>query len=209
MTMRRPIALVTHEQYPPPGILSRRDLAVPVAGIDIYALRATGLAGCCGLLIGTGCDQRELVERQDKLQAFLDAGNTVVFCGHVAYPFLPGLSEFVPLADFRVNDLRVEKLTRHPVFDGIEPDDLTFRKGVAGFYGRGHNPPPHGAKVLNALGPKRMPVDWLLDYRGGGCLLVHAGNDLWGYGEDDRSAARLPQQLVQWIAARTDQKDIT
>lgn len=204
--MRQPIALITYEQYPPPALISRRDLAVPVVGIDIYALRATELSGFCGLLIGTGCDQRELAEQQDKLQAFLAAGKTIVFCGHVAYPFLPGLSEFVPLADFRVKDLRVEKLMRHPVFDGIEPDDLTFRKGVAGFYGRGHNPPPRGAKVLNALGPRRMPVDWLLEYCGGGCLLVHAGNDLWGYGEGDRSAARLPQQLVQWIAARLNQE---
>ena len=37
---------------------------------------------------------------------------------------------------------RVAELAPHPIFDGVDPDDLTLRKGVAGFFARGHHPPP-------------------------------------------------------------------
>jgi hypothetical protein len=196
------IALVTYEQFPAPALLQRRDLPAVVTGVDVYALAAAPLEDYDALFVGTGTDQRVLVELRPRLERFLAAGGTIVFCGHVAYPFLEGLASFVPLADYRLDDLAVHRVAPHPVFDGIEARDLSFRRGVAGFYGRGHNPPPVGAVVLNVLGPRRAPVDWLRVYPSGGALLVHAGIDLWVYGADDGGAAALPLRLVQWVCSR-------
>jgi hypothetical protein len=196
------IALVTYEQFPPPSLLERRDLPASVTGIDVYALAAAALEDYDALFVGTGTDQRVLVELRPRLEHYLAAGGAIVFCGHVAYPFLDGLAEFVPLAGYRREDLAVHRGAPHPVFDGIDPRDLTLRKGVAGFYGRGHNPIPAGAVVLNGLGARRLPVDWLRAYPSSGALLVHAGIDLWGYGADDGSAADLPQRLARWVHAR-------
>lgn len=196
------IALITYEQYPPPAFLAMKFAGVEIVAVDIYALAAIDLTGFDALFIGTGADQRVLVEQRARLARFLDAGKTIVFCGHVAYPFLDALVPFVPLENYRLDDLRVRPLVPHPVFDGIDPEHLTFRRGVAGFYGRGHNPPAPAALVLNVLGARATPVDWQLDYAGGGALLVHAGNDLWGFGAEDQSAAKLPRQLVHWVAAR-------
>lgn len=197
------IALVTYAQFPAPALLTQPGLAAEVRDIDIYDLSDTDLATFDAVLIGTGADQRVLAEQRARLQAFLESGRTIVYCGHVAYPFLDGLTEFVPLGRYRLEDLMVVQVCAHSLFDGIDPRDLTFRKGVAGFYGRGHNPPPADAVVLNALGAARVPVDWMRTYERDGVLLVHAGNDLWGYTPEDGRAAELPGRLVQWVAQRS------
>ena len=196
------VALIAYEQYPPPALLAMPGLAAEISDVDVYALPGTDLEPFDALFIGTGADQRLLADERERLEAFLDAGHAIVFCGHVAYPFLDGLAEFVPLARRRLEDLAVARVQAHPVFDGIVLADLTFRKGVAGFYGRGHNPPPPGAVILHGIGAALAPVDWVWQRDRGGVLLVHAGNDLWGYGADAGSAAVLPRQLVRWAAER-------
>lgn len=196
------IALLTHGHFPAPDLLAESRPHVEICDVDIYDLPETDLAAFDALLIPTGVDQRVLAEQRERLQAFLDTGHAIVYCGHVAYPFLAGLAEFVPLEHFRLEDLTVTPVCSHPLFEGVEPHDLTFRKGVAGFYGRGHNPQPPDALVLNVLGTARVPLDWIRNYAGGGVLLVHAGNDVWGYGQDSSSASRLTSNLLQWIAGR-------
>jgi hypothetical protein len=121
-----------------------------------------------------------------------------VVCGQIAHPFLADLRPFVPLASMRPADLAVRIEIPHPIWADIDPDDLTFRRGVAGFYGRGENPPPRGARVLTTVGHGRAAVDWLVE-RGGGRLLVHGGNDLWSFADDDTTAARLAPQLIAWL----------
>lgn len=200
------IALITWAQFPPPPLLTRPGLQAQVHGIDMYDLPGTDLAAFDALLIGTGADQRVLAEQRGRLQSFLEAGGAIVFCGHIAYPFLDGLAEFVPLARYRVEDLMVAPAAPHNVFDGVDPQQLTFRRGVAGFYGRGHNPPPPGAVVLNVLGPARVPVDWVRHYGRHGVLLVHAGNDLWGYLPEQEGGADLPARLDRWITQRSEQR---
>ncbi len=221
------VALITWAQFPAPALLTRAesragtadgaevvdaadldksaeaDQVAKIVDVDIYALPETDLGTFDGVLIGTGADQRDRAEQRERLQEFLECGGTIVYCGHVAYPFLDGLSEFVPLGRYRLEDLRVSAVAPHPLFDTIASDDLTFRKGVAGFYGRGHNPPPADAVVFNVIGSGRAPVDWMRRYRNDGVLLVHAGNDLWGHGEDDSGAAVLPGRLLRWIAERS------
>ena len=85
------------------------------------------------------------------------------------------------------------------MFAGGDPEHLTFRRGVAGFYARGGNPPPDGARVLNTLGPDALAVDWVLALPGGGRLLTHSGNDLWMYAGSADSAGRIVPQLFDWL----------
>jgi hypothetical protein len=91
-------------------------------------------------------------------------------------------------------------VSEHPVFAGVDTDDLSFRKGVAGFYGRGHNPPPAGARVLQRLSsPDGPPLDYVYHRPDGGRVLMHSGNDLWMYANDETSARRIAPQLLDWI----------
>lgn len=174
-----------------------------ILGLDIYDLEYVALEHFAGLLISTHADQRFLQTMRGKLERFLQGGGTLVFCGHLAYPFLPELTPFVPLTVRSHEDYRVWRVSEHSIFAGVDTKDLTFRKGVAGFYGRGHNPPPPGARVLQCLSsPDGPPVDYVYYRAGGGRVLVHAGNDIWMYAGDDTSANRIAPQLLDWIERR-------
>ena len=88
-------------------------------------------------------------------------------------------------------------LFRSPIFSGVDPDTLNRRRGVAGFYARGSNPPPTEATVLTTLRQGEFPVDWLLGL-GKGRLFVHSGNDLWTTFHEPAENARLTGNLLRW-----------
>ena len=171
--------------------------------VDHYMLGEIDLGRYRALLLPSHLDQRYFGGISDAISRFLDGGGTLVFNGHVAWPMLPEFQPFVPLPKLSLENLRVHRLVDHPVFDGVDPEDLTFRRGVAGFYARGHNPPPEGAVALNGVGPERLPCDWLYERPAGGRILMHCGNELWMYaGATDTSAARIPQQLCRWATGQ-------
>lgn len=153
------------------------------------------------ILVSMLADQITLAEQSAKLEAFLDGGGILVFNGHLAHPPVRGLRPFVGVGGHGVDILRIHRLSDHPVFDGVDADDLTFRRGVAGFYARGYNPPPDQALVLNGIGPDRMPTDWVWHRQQGGTVFMHSGLDLWAYAADPTSAARMAPQLLSWLDA--------
>ncbi len=180
-------------------------LCLPEAqGIHSRAVRSLNddeLASYDAILVPAHIDQRALAARSAGLCRFLDQGGTLVFNGHLAYPVLPGLAAFMPARGRGLKDLMVERVSAHPVFDGVDPADLSLRRGVAGFYGRGANPPPIGARVLHRLSADGSPLDWVWQRPGGGQVLMHAGNTMWMYTEDATTAARISPQLLRWLHA--------
>lgn len=163
------------------------------------ALHDADLSAYRALLIPSHADQRYLMTQSGRLASYLHAGGTVVVNGHVAYPFLPWLTPFTPSLASGIEGLRVHRARPHAVFDGVDAEHLTFRRGVAGFYARGANPAPAGAVVLNTMGPDALPVDWLLCLPGGSRLLMHSGNDLWMYAGSADTAGRIVPQLFAWL----------
>ena len=143
-------------------------------------LRPSDLDNCCGLIATIYLDQIDFAARSEAVGEFLARGGRIVFNGHVLRPFVEGMRPFVPLPAQRRSDLALERLAPHPVFAGIPASAHQTQKGVAGFYGRGHNPPLPGATHLTGIGPDRLPVDWEWLLPGGGGLFVHSGNDIWG-----------------------------
>ena len=130
-------------------------VAARIMPVDIYSLDTQPLEEFSALLIGMHVDQRFLAARGRRLDQFLERGNTVTVSGQIAHPFLRGLAPFQPLRDYRVQDLMVRREAAHPVWDGVAEDELTFRRGVAGFYGRGWHQPPDGATVIHSIGAGR------------------------------------------------------
>lgn len=182
-------------------LMTRPDLGARLDVVPHYDLERTDLGRYRGLLVGLHADQRYLAASRPQLEAFLAGGGTIVFCGHVAHPFLAELAPYRPIEGYKAADLVVARVVEHPVWAGVDPADLTWRRGVAGFYGRGGNPPPPGATVVHTLGPRAVPVDFVCRPAVGGRLLVHAGADLWGYLETDGTAARMAPQLLDWLRA--------
>ncbi len=178
-------------------------LALPeAAGIESRPVRTLSdddLPHYRAILAPAHIDQRALAQRSAGLSRFLDAGGLLVFNGHITYPLLPELQPFVPAAQRNLHGLVVERVAEHPVFDGVDTQDLSFRRGVAGFYARGANPPPPGATVLHVLKADRSPIDWLWHRPAGGTILMHSGNNMWMYVDDPTSAARIARQVLNWV----------
>lgn len=195
------LLLITFGTSELPEVLPAQENRDRLDAVDVYEVPDVPLADYRGVLVPMHVDQRFLATHAMTLQAYLRHGGRMVLCGHLGYPVLPGARLFVPLEGARLQDYRVHRLNPHPVFEGVDPEDMTYRRGVAGFYGRGHNPPPPGAVPLNGLGPHphAHPVDWVRGYPNGGALLMHAGNDLWTLPVEADTTQRLVPQLLDWL----------
>jgi len=188
-----------------PASFLDRPYAQGIVQHRVYNLPDLELTHFGAILVSAHTDQRAFAASRQQIAAFLDVGGLLVFNGHIAYPFLPELAPFVPVPGFGLNLLQIRRTAEHPVFDGVDPQDLTFRRGVAGFYGRGHNPPPEGAVVLHRLSGNDAPLDWVWKRPAGGTVFMHGGNNLWMYADDPTSAARIAPQLMAWV---TDQVEL-
>lgn len=170
--------------------------------IDHYKLETVDLSGFAALMLPAHLDQRFFGSLRQKIEAFLAQGRTLVFNGHVAWPMLPEFKPFIPLEKGSLENLIIHRLRDHPIFDDVDPQHLTYRRGVAGFYARGYNPPPQGAVAVNGVGPEKLPCDWVYKRPEGGRIFMHAGNDLWMYAGSDDTTARILPQLCRWAISQ-------
>ncbi|WDH83426.1 hypothetical protein [Paenibacillus urinalis] len=117
------------------------DLDVRVMVLDQYDLEDYDLPqkGHKFLIIDEFIDQELMLRHRGKIKSFLDQGNILLFCGHLLRHWIPGASMFVPKTIHNHLDYTVTVLP-HPIFEGVLSDDITYNKGVAGFFARGHHP---------------------------------------------------------------------
>ncbi|MGH3719469.1 MAG: hypothetical protein ACRDRI_11655 [Pseudonocardiaceae bacterium] len=151
-----------------------------VERVDCYSLGSAPLARYGVLIVTSTVDQEHLARHRGVIRRFLDGGGVVIFGGHLYRDWLPGASPFVPLAELSLAAYQVVEVANHVIFHGIAPDELTFRRGVAGFFARGHHPVPEGAQVLTRLAGGQ-PATYLDRVSTAGTILVQATSDLLGY----------------------------
>jgi hypothetical protein len=164
------------------------------------SLTAADFAGACGLITTMHLDQIGFMEHAASVRSLLDRGGCWVFNGHMLRALVPGLGIYVPLQAPHRADYALTRLGEHPVFAGIDQKALEENRGVAGFYGRGHNPLPPGAAAINGIGPQRLPIDWDWALPNGGHIFSHAGNDFWGSGDDDALKQVIADRSVAWAS---------
>jgi hypothetical protein len=151
-----------------------------------------------GVITTQHLDQIAMLDWRAELLDLLARGGRIIFNGHVLRPLLPGLKPFICCGAGRREDLALTPLADHPVFDGVDRHVFQTVKGVAGFYGRGHNPPPPDAVALTGIGATCAPVDWCWKLPEGGAVLCHAGNDWWQTADDKAAMLRFAGNLVAW-----------
>jgi len=175
--------------------------------IDQYELPETDLSALAGVVVSSQADQDFLYQHRDSIRTYLDEGGVVAFSGHISRPWLPGAGTFEPKQIDSADDYAVKETTDHPVFEGVAMDDLTYQRGVAGFFARGHNPPPEEATVILRLADGE-PVVYVDEVTTDGTIFAHSGNDLIAFDRRETSAKRVPPQLVTWIR-ETSEVDIS
>ena len=165
----RPILLVHSHFGEPPRLFSRAVERGDAVIVRELQLTRAHLAAARGLITTQHLDQIGFMAFGEEVQALLDRGGRWFFNGHILRPFIGGLGIYQPIVRAKRADLVLTRLNEHPIFAGIEQRSLEENKGVAGFYGRGHNPLPDGGLAVNGMGPNRFPVDW------NGCCRAAAG----------------------------------
>ncbi|MEX2586864.1 MAG: hypothetical protein WD602_02575 [Actinomycetota bacterium] len=201
----RVVAQLDMDIRAPEDPLRGPELGGLVERLDCYRMCDVDLRLYAGLVITGTVDQEFLAGNRQIIHEYLDSGGVVVFGGHLHRDWLPGSSPFVPLEGAKLRDYQVVEVADHPVFAGVDPADLTFRRGVAGFFARGHHPPPEGAQVLTRLFNGR-PSTYLDQVSTPGTILVQSTCDLLGYATGLKSSAsRIPRQLVRWILNQSEE----
>ena len=185
--------------------IQESDLRDALDAQDIYDLPSLDLGRYRALAVTSACDQEFLLRYKDKISAFLDQGRVLVFSGHLFRPWLPGAGLFQPKTIHTHLDYTVRLVKEHPVFEGVREEDLTYRKGVAGFFARGHHEPPPGAEILARLvdAERGEPIVYVDRVSTNGVILVHAGNDLLASVDRDSTAGRVAPQLIRWMLAES------
>ncbi len=192
---------------PAVALLDAGASAVPLKGhetwgaalevLDVYDLGRVDLGRYAAVVLQGMVDQEFLHAHRQVLSSFLDDGRVVVWSGQLFRPWLPGCGAFVPAEVRSFRDYTVRVVRHHPVFDGVDPADLTRRKGVAGFFARGHHPPPEGAEVVLALAGGQ-PIVYVDRATTAGTIFAHAGTGLLGWADAASTAARISPQLLAW-----------
>ncbi|MGH9151490.1 MAG: phosphate starvation-inducible protein PhoH [Acidimicrobiales bacterium] len=167
--------------------------------VDLYELPAVDLDPHVGMIVTAMADQEFLWAQRAVVERFLGQGKVVIFCGHLLRRWLPGCEPFVPATIRSFRDYAVRLCEPRTIFAGVLEDDLTFRRGVAGFFARGHHPRPHGAEVLATLAGGE-PTTWIDRATTAGAVFTHAG-DLLTYPDGGSTAARVVPQLLDWAVS--------
>lgn len=166
--------------------------------IDQYELEHLDLNQYDCLFVTDFVDQEFLYEQRKKIEAFLQQRKVVIFCGHLFRKWLPGASLFLPKKINHYKDYEVCIAEEHPIFQGVDPYDMTYNKGVAGFFARGYHPLPEGAQVLLAF-KDNTPITYIDRQSTPGTILVHAGRDLLAYENQQKTTDRISRQIYEWI----------
>jgi hypothetical protein len=192
------IGLLSQDNFSIEQSLHGDSLYNSIKVIDVYELEKIDLTRFSGLVIPGTIDQEFLYLKRHIIRKFLDNKKVIVFNGHLFRRWLPNTANFVPKKIKSFKDYYVRIIKDHPIFEGVSENDLIFRKGVAGFFARGHHPPPTGSEILIAFNTGE-PILYIDRESTLGTILIHSGNDLLGYATEDNSSKRITYQLIKWM----------
>ncbi len=203
MTQQDPVAFLDPDTAFSRGLVDRAPFPKDCRPIDQYEIEGKDLGQYPGIVVSSQADQEFLLNHRALVETYLDRGGVVAFSGHLCTPWLPGAAPFQAKTIRSHQDYHVARVHDHPIFEGVQAEHLTYQKGVAGFFARGHHPPPPGAETLVHL-EGGEPVVYVDTTTTPGTILVHSGNDLIGFARRNTSAARIPQQMIDWMRTVSD-----
>ena len=167
--------------------------------VDQYDFEDIDLKPFACIVVHDFIDQEYMFRQKERILTFLNEGKIVIFAGHLCKEWLPGCTLFTPKEINSYKDYEISVVTPHSIFEGVDPDEMTFNRGVAGFFARGtHSPVPEEAEVLLSL-PGDMPVTYIDRRTTKGTILAHAGRDLFAFRMDNKTTGRISRQLLDWI----------
>ena len=167
--------------------------------VDQYNFADMDLTPFKCIVVHDFIDQEYMYRNRKKLEAFLNERNIVIWGGHLVKEWLPGCPLFTPKQINKHSDYEISVVNEHPIFVGVATEEMTYNKGVAGFFARGsHTPVPEGAEVLLTL-PDGAHITYIDRNTTNGTILAHAGRDLFAQRMQNKTTDRISSQLLAWI----------
>lgn len=173
-----------------------------------YELQKLDFSDYSGIILTLYSDQYLLKKLGKKFESFLENGGKLFINGHIFKPFLKELSVFEPVENIKLPDFMVTQLSKHEIYININTKKLSKRKGVAGFFSRGSNPPPNGAKHIMAIKNSTVIADWECEV-GRGKLYVHSGNDLWACMEQKDDNLQIFENILNYLGEKNEKNSST
>ncbi|MDM5334987.1 hypothetical protein QUF56_17465 [Ureibacillus composti] len=180
--------------------LRQKDRDQGLVFIDMYDLPNTDLSAYVGLIITNYVDEDFMMAHKRLFEDYLNKGGVIFSFAKMSQSYLPNAPIWYrsPIA-IREREI----ILREPIatmFEGIDPYDLNYRRGVKGFFTRGYfKELPDGAEVIveDQLG---APIIYVDRASTNGTLFVGSGTDLYQvYRDEESSANRLPRQILDTI----------
>lgn len=167
--------------------------------MDQYAFGDLDVTPFEAIVIHDFIDQEYMYRQRDKIATYLNDGGIVIWAGHLVKEWLPGCALFTPKDIKSHTDYELSFVAEHPVFAGVATHDMTYNKGVAGFFARGaHMPIPAGAEALLTL-PNDMVTTYIDRVTTKGTIFAHAGRDLFAQRGQGKTTDVISTQLLTWI----------
>ncbi len=156
------------------------------------------------VLIGGGIDQILLYKYKHKILEFLQKGGIVLNFAPMYLEWMPVESLYIasksPIKD------RIICAQEHFIMRGVRDYDITYRRGVCGFFSRGYILAPKHAEIFLKDSDERC-IGYIDTHTTNGIIINTAGADLLGYGLFEQSTAkRMGLNLLQWIADMLKQR---
>lgn len=168
--------------------------------IDMYQLPYTDLSAYKGLILTNYVDESFMYEHKNILEGYLARGGVIFSFAEMSASYLPNapIWQRSPIT-IREREIIVCEPV-HPLFEGIDPYDLNYRRGVKGFFSRGYFAEvPKGAEVL-VKDQQEAAIIYLDRVSTKGTLIVGAGTDLYQvYRDEESTANRLTTQILDVI----------
>lgn len=167
--------------------------------IDQYELTAETLKPFSVLIVTDFIDQEYLYEQKDAILQFLNEGKIVVACTHVFRPWLPNVNPFMPKEIRKHSDYEMKTTNTPEFFDGVNMNELAYRKGVSGFYARGYHPaPPYDAQILLTF-LDGTPITYVDRTSTKGTIVAHSARDLTSYATGENTTKLIASQFKKWL----------
>lgn len=163
---------------------------LPYADLNVYE----------GIIITNVVEEAFLVEHKALLEQYLAQGGVIFSITETSLVWLPGVGIWkrspIPLKDREI--MITEPV--HPIFEGIEPYDINYRKGVRGFFSRGYfKEIPKHAEVL-ITDQSGVPIIYIDRQSTNGTIIAGAGTDIYRvFIDEENTSSKLSVQLLAFI----------
>ena len=179
----------------------------PFECIDMYDLETTDLSNYKCMIIAGMVDQEYLEEQKHLIERFLNDGKLLCFFGNLVTGWIPGQKPY-EVQEIRWHgdyDLNIEK--DHPIFEGVNVEEMTSKMGVKGIFARGSHPAPANAEIILTL-PGDKPVTFIDRDSTNGTIFMHSGSTFFhttGMNpKKGMTTERIPAQMLAWAEAECE-----